>query len=125
MPERPDLEYVVPILNRELSGRTITGMRIRKPVVLRTLLDGSPDRLLIGQTFRAVARRAHFVLFNLSGPTPIELAVSPMLAGRFTVAPVGSRSTADLALAWSLSDGRELRYRDDVQMGKVYVIRPH
>src|SRR5262249_14428312 len=32
------------------------------------------------------------------------------------------RKPADLALTLALSDGRELRYRDDVQMGKAYVI---
>ena len=124
MPERPDLEYVIPILDRELRGRTITGVRIKKPVVLRILIEGSPDGLLAGHAFRAVLRRAHFVLFELDGTQPIEIAVSPMLAGRFALAPAGSRSPADLALAWALSDGRELRYRDDVQMGKVYLIPP-
>jgi len=124
MPERPDLDYVVPILNRELNGRAITAVRVRKPVVLRQLVEGSPDGLLLGQSFQAVARRAHFVRFELSGPTPIELAISPMLAGRFAIATAGTRSPADVALAFGLSDGRELRYRDDVQMGKVYIIAP-
>jgi formamidopyrimidine-DNA glycosylase len=45
-----------------------------------------------------------------------------MLAGRFTLAAPADRRPADLALTLSLSGGRELRYRDDVQMGKVYVI---
>lgn len=124
MPERPDLEYVVPILNRELVGRTITGIRTKKPVVLRILVEGSPEHLLNGQTIRAVRRRAHFVLFDLTGPSPIELAISPMLAGRFALAAPGNRAPADLAIAWTLSDGRELRYRDDVQMGKVYLLAP-
>ena len=35
MPERPDLEYVVPILDRELTDRAITAVAVRKPVVLR------------------------------------------------------------------------------------------
>jgi len=45
-----------------------------------------------------------------------------MLAGRFTLAAPGDKRPADLALTLGLSDGRELRYRDDVQMGKAYVI---
>ncbi len=122
MPERPDLEYVVPRLDKELRGLTITGVRVKKPVVLRVAVPGTPQQLLVGQTFRAVTRRAHFVRFDVVGPRALEVAVSPMLAGRFALAAGKSRSPADLALAFALSDGRELRYRDDVQMGKVYVI---
>ncbi|HVN85851.1 MAG TPA: DNA-formamidopyrimidine glycosylase family protein [Candidatus Binatia bacterium] len=124
MPERPDLEYVIPILHRELTGRRITGVRVRKPVVLRILIDGAPDSLFVGATFRAVTRRAHFVLFDFAAPRPLALAIAPMLAGRFALDRAPARTPADLALAWKLSDGRELRYRDDVQMGKVYVLAP-
>jgi formamidopyrimidine-DNA glycosylase len=120
MPERPDLEYVVPILARQLAGRTIHAVRIKKPVVLRVAVEGKLDELLVGRRFGPVARRAHFVLFELD---PLELVVSPMLAGRFALATAAEKSPADLALAFALDDGRELRYRDDVQMGKVYVIR--
>ena len=53
-----------------------------------------------------------------------ELIVSPMLAGRFQLVPPGAKDPADLALAWPVTGGggepAELRYRDDVQMGKVY-----
>ena len=119
MPERPDLDYAVPILRRELASRRIDGVRVKKPVVLRLALPGSPAELLVGRTFTDVIRRAHFVLFPLGD---VELVISPMLAGRLAVHPAGQKSPGDLALALALDDGRELRYRDDVQMGKVYVI---
>src|SRR5207249_7743172 len=119
MPERPDLEYVVPILARELGGRRIVGVRVKKPVVLRLAVPGTPESLLVGRQFGAVTRRAHFVLFALGD---LEMVVAPMLAGRFLVAPADAKSPADLALACALDDGRELRYRDDVQMGKLYLI---
>lgn len=122
MPERPDLDYVVPILDRELAGRSIIGVKVRKPVVLRLAVQGTPEGLLIGRTIEAVRRRGHFVLFPLRDPAHLEIAVSPMLAGRFALADLGSKSPGDLAVALALDDGRELRYRDDVQMGKFYVI---
>ncbi len=122
MPERPDLEYVVPILARELAGARLAGVRVRKPVVLRVAMEGSPEALLAGQRIEGVSRRAHFVLFDLRGEPALDLVVSPMLAGRFAIAPATTKSPADLAVAFALEDGRELRYRDDVQMGKVYVI---
>jgi formamidopyrimidine-DNA glycosylase len=121
MPERPDLEYVVPRLDAALKDLSITGVRVLKPIVLRLAVDGSPESLFVGRSFRKVARRAHFVLFDWSDPET-ELVVSPMLAGRFTIADPKTKTSADTAVAWTLSDGHELRYRDDVQMGKVYVI---
>lgn len=119
MPERPDLEYFVPILDDELRGLSIVAVRAPRPVVLRIALRGTPDELLLGRTFERVSRRAAFVLFELGD---VELAIAPMLAGRFSLSAPTDKKPADLAVAFGLSDGRELRYRDDVQMGKVWVI---
>lgn len=119
MPERPDLEYVVPALDRELRGRRFTALAVRKPVVLRVAVAEGADALL-GRAVERVSRRAHFVVFELSGG--LDLVVSPMLAGRFALAAPKDRAPADLALALTLDDGRVLRYRDDVQMGKAYVV---
>jgi formamidopyrimidine-DNA glycosylase len=99
---------------------------VAKPVVLRVAVPGKLDELLVGRAFAGAARRAHFALFGLSDDAgeggPLELVVAPMLAGRFLIARAEDKSPADLAVAWRLADGRELRYRDDVQMGKVYVV---
>lgn len=122
MPERPDLEYVVPILAEQVVGRTITEVRIKKPVVLRVAMRGAFEALVVGRRIEAVLRRGHFVRFELDGQSPIELAVAPMLAGRFSVDAKSARSPGDLAVGFELDDGRELRYQDDVQMGKVFVI---
>ena len=40
MPERPDLDYVLPILDRELASRVITAVLVKKPVVLRLANEG-------------------------------------------------------------------------------------
>ncbi len=126
MAERPDLDYAIPILARELAGRSVRAVRVKKPIVLRVALPGTLDELLIGQKLAGVTRRAHFVHFAFAPPgkgkPAVDLVVLPMLAGRFLLAPAKDKSPADLAVALELDDGRELRYRDDVQMGKVYVV---
>lgn len=114
MPERPDLEWQVPLLAAEVVGRRVTGARLRKPPLWRSIL---PPEALVGEGIRAVDRRGHFVVFTLDGER--DLAVHPMLAGRFTFAT--GKDPADLALALALDDGRELRLRDDQQMAKVYL----
>jgi len=121
MPERPDLDYVVPILARELTGREIAAVRVDKPVILRVALR-DPVTVIVGRAVASVRRRAHFVVLGLGGAPALEVVFAPMLAGRFTLARPDDRRPADLALTLALGDGRELRYRDDVQMGKAYVI---
>ncbi|MEZ4405109.1 MAG: DNA-formamidopyrimidine glycosylase family protein [Polyangiales bacterium] len=119
MPERPDLEYVVPRLDAALAGRAFTAVTVKKPVVLRVAVPGGV-KALEGRRVQSVTRRAHFVCFALDGD--LDLIVAPMLAGRFAVAGAKEKSPRDLAVSLSLDDGRALRYRDDVQMGKVYVV---
>lgn len=122
MPERPDLEYVVPILARELTGKSIVDVSVESPVVLRVTLRESPADLLRGAKIAGVSRRAQAVILAVEGARPLDIVVVPMLAGRFSIDAPDRRRQADLAISFSLSDGRELRYRDEVQMGKVYVI---
>lgn len=121
MPERPDLDYQVPLLAAEVVGRGITAVTVGMPTVLRVMVAGDVRALLAGAEIASVQRRLHFVLFTLRN-TSVDLAIHPMLAGRFTLTSPESRRTKDTAVVFSLSDGRELRYRDDVEMGKVYVL---
>ncbi|MBL8684055.1 MAG: endonuclease VIII [Myxococcales bacterium] len=118
MPERPDLEYVVPRLDRALRDRTITDIVVKKPVVLRMMTEGGPT-VLAGHRVRAVTRRLHFVCFALD--RSIDMVIAPMLAGRFVLCAPSAKLSADTACVFSLDDGSELRLRDDVQMAKVYV----
>ena len=119
MAERPDLEYVVPILQARLRDQRITAVKVQKPIVLRVAVRGDAQSLLQEQVFCSVERRAHFVLFGFQDP-PLQMIVSPMLAGRFLFAD--GKLPRDTAVSWSLANGETLVYRDDVQMGKVYII---
>jgi len=130
MAERPDLEYFVPILQERLAHQRISAVSVQKPIVLRVAVRGDASTLLTGQTIATVERRAHFVVFGFgeteqtgaarrSGPA-LQMVVSPMLAGRFLFA--GKKLPRDAAVTWSLANGETLVYRDDVQMGKVYII---
>ncbi len=121
MPERPDLEHQVPILARGLVGATITAVRVKKPVVLRAPVGLD---VLVGRTVGDVRRMGHYVVVGLDGAW--DIVIHPMLAGRFSFVPAGRKDTGDLAVAWGLGrpsgPEEELRYRDDVQMGKVYLV---
>ena len=119
MAERPDLEYFVPILHERLAHQRISAVGVQKPIVLRVAVRGDAPSLLTGQTIASVERRAHFVIFGFDDPA-LQMVVSPMLAGRFLFAD--KKLPRDTALTWSLENAETLVYRDDVQMGKVYII---
>jgi formamidopyrimidine-DNA glycosylase len=117
MPELPDLLHIQARLRERLLGRTVTAERVRDPVVLRFAVRGNLS-LLLGRPLEDLIRHAHFLVFRFEG---LDLAVNPMLAGRFRLAEPGDRDEA--ALAFALGFGEvELRYLDDKKMGKAYLI---
>jgi formamidopyrimidine-DNA glycosylase len=117
MPELPDLLYVQNQLRERLVGRHVTGERVREPVVLRFAVRGNLS-LLLGRPLAGVQRKSHFLVFRFEG---LDLAVNPMLAGRFRFAAPGEADEGALGFALGFGDV-ELRYLDDKKMGKAYLI---
>lgn len=117
MPEWPDLAVARARLERALVGRRIDGVRVGDPVVVRS--TAPLDEMLVGRTFRSVAHRGRFLLFELDGT---RLIVNPMLSGIFELRKTGARAPKAMRVAVALDDGVELRYLDDTKMGKVYVL---
>jgi formamidopyrimidine-DNA glycosylase len=117
VPELPDLLYVQKHLRERLAGRHVTAERVREPVVLRFAVRGNLS-LLLGRALDDVQRRSHFLVFRFEG---LDLAVNPMLAGRFKFGSPGDADEGVLAFALGFGDV-ELRYLDDKSMGKAYLI---
>jgi formamidopyrimidine-DNA glycosylase len=74
--------------------------------------------LLLGRTLAEAFRKSHFLVFRFEG---LDLAVNPMLAGRFRLAGPGEPDERSLGFALGFDDV-ELRYLDDKKMGKAYLI---
>src|SRR5918995_1566976 len=117
MPELPDLLHIQARLRERLLGRTVSTERARDPVVLRFAVRGNLS-LLLGRPLIDLVRHAHFLVFRFEG---LDLAVNPMLTGRFHLAAPGDNDEASLVFALGLGD-LELRYLDDKKMGKAYLI---
>jgi formamidopyrimidine-DNA glycosylase len=118
MPELPDLLYVMGILRPALVGRTVAAARLPAPVVLRSLVKGDLS-LLVGRTLEELLRQGHFLVFRFGD---LDLAVNPMLAGRFKMAEPSSRLEAAAAFVLTFQPGPDLRYLDDKKMGKAYLL---
>jgi len=86
-------------------------------VVLRFTVRGNLS-LLLGRALEDVFRKSHFLVFRFPG---LDLAVNPMLAGRFRLGTTGDKDEGTLAFALGFGE-TELRYLDDKKMGKAYLI---
>jgi formamidopyrimidine-DNA glycosylase len=117
VPELPDLLYVQKHLRERLVGRHVTAERVREPVVLRFAVRGNLS-LLLGRALDDVQRKSHFLVLRFEG---LDLAVNPMLAGRFRFAASGDPDEGTLGFALAFEE-LELRYLDDKNMGKAYLI---
>ena len=117
MPELPDLLYILSRLRAGLVGREVTAERVGEPVILRFAVPGNLS-LLLGRPLTDAFRKSHFLVFRFEG---LDLAVNPMLAGRFRLAEAGQKDEKSLGFALGFSDV-ELRYLDDKKMGKAYLI---
>jgi len=117
LPELPDLLYILSRLRERLLGQAVTTERVGEPVVLRFAVQGNLS-LLLGRTLAGMFRKSHFLVFRFEG---LDLAVNPMLAGRFRLAEPGGPDEKSLGFALGFSEV-ELRYLDDKKMGKAYLI---
>jgi len=117
MPELPDLLYILARLRERLLGREVTAERVREPVVLRFTVQGNLS-LLLGRTLAEAFRKSHFLVFRFEG---LDLAVNPMLAGRFRLSDPGEPDEKSMGFALGFGDV-EMRYLDNKKMGKAYLI---
>lgn len=119
MPELPDLEIIREYLAPRLPGVAIVGARAPRPLIVRNLLGGDPSSVLVGRRFTAVARRGKYLLLSLDNG--VTLVIHPMLAGRIRYGGSLAKDRARDALILALADGKELRYHDAKDMGKIYL----
>lgn len=122
MPEAPDLEVVKDFLQQRLRGQTVVSACVTKPIVLRSLATGDFSSDIAGHSLIDFQRRGKFLLVALSGER--LLVINPMLAGGLQYCLPSERVAARTCIILTLSAGRDLRYVDDKQMGKVYYLEP-
>ena len=119
MPEAPELEVVKDYLNERVRGVAVLSGRVLRPNVLRPLAgDLASD--VAGRTIDEIDRRGKFLVITLSGDR--LLVVNPMLTGALQYCEPAERVFKRTFIILALSNGWELRYLDDRQMGRVYYV---
>jgi formamidopyrimidine-DNA glycosylase len=119
MPEIPDLEAIRGFLNERIVGVEITHTETPIPYIMRTpAVDVAAT--LTGNRFGLVLRRGKFLLFGLADES--VLVINAMLTGRFQYVQPAVKKRAKTCLVLSLANGWQLRYSDQMLMGKIYVV---
>ncbi len=111
MPELPEVETVVRGLREPLIGRTVRGIWHDWPKTIRTPDPEQFAARIAGQTFRAIERRAKYILCQLDHDL---LVVHLKMTGRLYVAADDAQHDADRWLHFraQLDGGRQLRFSD-------------
>lgn len=119
MPEWPDLHVLRQRLDEALAGRAVVAAEVYNPIILRTVLP-LPE-WLAGRRLIALSQRGKFLTFHWDDAS--VMVVNPMLAGIFALTHPGARRTKSTAFAVTFEGDVQLRYLDEKQMGKAYLLR--
>ena len=124
MPELPETETIARDLGRELVGRTIVGVRVRRADVLREVTAKALERAVLDRTFTRAWRRAKLVVLDLDSGD--RIVVQPRFTGALLLSrgPLPQSEAAYSTLDFSLDDGRDLHYRDIRRLGTVALMSP-
>ena len=119
MPELPETETIARDLHREIRGRTIIDVVVRRTDVLRDVDAISLVRRVTGAGIGRCWRRAKLVVVDLT--TTDRLVVQPRFTGALLLSrgPLPPREAAYSTLHFTLDDGRDLHYRDIRRLGTV------
>ena len=120
MPEAPDLEVIKDFLNQRVMGLEVEQAQVLKPLELRVLTPTDFTQDVVDRSFVGFSRRGKFLLMELSAER--MLVVNPMLTGAIRLCPPSVRLAKKTSFLMSLSNGKELRYLDETQMGMAYYI---
>lgn len=95
MPELPDVELYLHALRSRTVGRSLLGLRLGSPFVLRSVEPTAED--LVGKRLRALRRLGKRIVFELDDQ--LFMVVHLMVAGRFRWKPPDEKIPRRLGLA--------------------------
>ena len=121
MPEAPELEVVKGFLIEHAVGASVESARVFRPSVLRSMA-GDFEEDVAGRGIEDIRRKGKFLTLALGGGR--LLVINPMLTGGFQWSEPSDRVFKRTCFTMTLSNGSELRYIDERQMGRVYYVWP-
>jgi formamidopyrimidine-DNA glycosylase len=124
MPEMPELEALRQVLAPALDGALVTACEVvpKKAHLLRYPVEEF-EKEVPYRRFTRTWRRGKHLVFELElgrGGEGRSLVINPMLGGRFDLAGADDKVSGNQVFALRVEGGRELRYLDFRDMGRIY-----
>lgn len=119
MPEWPDLHVLRERLDQAVSGKAVIDAQVYNPIIIRSVQP--MPQWLAGRRLTGLSHRGKFLTFHWDDGS--LMVVNPMLTGHFALAEPAAKRTKDTAFAITFEGALQLRYRDEKQMGKAYLLR--
>jgi len=119
VPELPETETIARDLDREIAGRTVVAVRVRRSDVLREVGSRTLSKRMVGSRITRSWRRAKLVVLDLSSGD--RLVVQPRFTGALLIdaGNLPEREREYSTVEFVLDDGRSLHYRDIRRLGTV------
>lgn len=120
MPELPEVETMVRDLAPRITGRQIDSVEAAFPGSVSWPDFANFTRRVGGRRIEGVGRRGKYAIFTLDSGD--ALIVHRGMSGSLLLRDRSAPSETHVRIAFSLDDGRELRFNDPRKFGKVYVM---
>lgn len=122
MPELPEVQTVVDILNRKnLPGRTITGAAVFWPKTIAPLTPDDFCNKISGLIIMGIRRRGKFIVFDLS--RGLTLLVHLRMTGRLNWMPADSPRNRHEHVILAVGAAHSLRFQDTRKFGRMQLTR--
>ena len=122
MPELPEVQTVVDILNRKnLPGRLITGAAVYWPKTIAPMTSDDFCNKIRGHIIRGISRRGKFIVFDLS--RGLTLLVHLRMTGRLNWVPAGNPRNRHEHVILEVGAAYNLRFQDTRKFGRMQLTR--
>ena len=123
MPELPEVETVRSTLSQVLTGRTVDGITVHQPSVIKMPGAAEFAARIVGQSFQAVRRRGKYLLLELSSGD--QLVVHLRMTGQLVYSAADAPLLKHTHLIFQLDNGDQLRYTDQRRFGCLWLAGEH
>src|SRR5689334_2562806 len=125
MPELPEVETVVRLLEPRLVGRSVRSVESRWQRTLGGASVEAFERALVGARFTAIRRRAKYLVFDLErGGRPAGHLVGHLrMSGRMHVERADWDPGVHVRLSFALDDGNVFHFIDVRKFGRLEYVR--
>lgn len=122
MPELPEVDTVVTTLRPQIIGRTILGVEVLLPKIIKFCDVPELKKEVVGQKITDISRRGKYFILIITGNW--WLVGHLRMTGRLTVAKSNESRNKYTHVVFQLDADKELRFADMRQFGCIYLVRP-